>query len=202
MVLSVTRRDITAQVPNAISLARLAAGPFLLWMAYAEEPHGFRWLLLICLLSDIADGLIARRFQLTSVLGARLDSTADQLTTVAALAGLFAFEANVLRDHWLAFTSVVVFYLASDAAAVMRYGKIASFHTLLARAAAYAQGIFIMTLLFGSYREWLMNLMVAVSHAAYFEEIAIIAWVLPQWRADVRGRYWLLAKPAREDGAV
>ena len=47
-----------------------------------------------------------------------------------------------------------------------------------------------------------MNLMVAVSLAAYFEEIAIIAWVLPQWRADVRGRYWLLAKPAREDGAV
>ncbi len=197
-----TQRDITAQVPNAISLARLAAGPFLLWMAYAREPRGFRWLLLVCLLSDIADGLIARTFQLTSVIGARLDSTADQLTTVAALAGLFAFKANMLRDHWLAFTSVAGFYLASDAAAVMRYGKIASFHTLLARAAAYAQSVFIMSVLFGSYREWLMNLMVAVSLAAYFEEILIIVWVLPQWRADVRGLYWLLGKPAREAGEV
>lgn len=160
-------------------------------MASAGDLRTFKWLLLLCLLSDIADGLIARTLHLTSELGARLDSSADQLTTAAAVAGLFAFESRFIREHWLALAALAALYLEIDAGALWRYGKLTSFHTYAARAAAYAQGIFVMTLFFCGYRAWLMHLMVAISLAAYCEEIAIILR-MRQWRADVRGLYWLI----------
>src|SRR5271169_4559558 len=71
-----TKPGLLAKVPNAISLTRLAAAPILFWLAYAGNERSFKWLLLAALLSDIADGLIARTFHLVTVLGAKLDSIA------------------------------------------------------------------------------------------------------------------------------
>lgn len=185
------RTNVPAWIPNGLSLARLFASPILLWPAFAGDERTFTWLLLAALLSDIADGLIARIFHLETVLGARLDSIADQLTTVAALVGLLTLRSSVMRRHWLAFAIVGGCYVASDLAALRRYRRLASFHTYLSRVAAYAQGIFVMTLFIWSYQEWMLRLMVAISVAAYCEEIAIVTWILPEWRANVRGILWL-----------
>ncbi|HUN59315.1 MAG TPA: CDP-alcohol phosphatidyltransferase family protein [Candidatus Binataceae bacterium] len=187
-----SKPGLTAQIPNAISFARLVAAPILFWLAYSRNELIFKWLLLASLLSDIADGLIARQFNLVTVLGAKLDSIADQLTTAAAVTGLIVLRRNFMNEHWLALISIVGCYLLSDAAALMRYGRLASLHTYLARGAAYAQGIFIMTLFIWGYQQWMLPVLVTLSIAAYCEEIAIIAWMLPTWRANVRGIYWLL----------
>jgi cardiolipin synthase (CMP-forming) len=183
---------LAAQVPNAISIGRLAAAPMLIWLACIGDEQTFKWLLLAALLSDIADGLIARGFHLTTTLGAKLDSIADKLTSIAALAGLVAFRLSFVNERWPALATVIGFYVLSDLTALWRYGRLASFHTYLARAAAYAQGIFIMTLFIWGLQPWMLWAMVALSVAAYCEEIAITAWILPTWRANVRGIYWLM----------
>ena len=183
---------VVAQIPNAISLARLTATPVLLAMALVGERRMFTWLLLGCLLSDILDGAIARGFELTSPMGARLDSMADLATCIAAVAGLFAFQRNFIHAHSIALLTVVVAYAASDLGALWRFGRLASLHTYASRAAAYAQGIFVMTLFLFGFNRWLLAAMVAISVAAYCEELAIIFCVLPEWRADVRGIYWLV----------
>jgi CDP-diacylglycerol--glycerol-3-phosphate 3-phosphatidyltransferase len=187
-----TKPGLIGQVPNAISLARLMAAPILFWLAYVGNEPFFKWLLLAALLSDIADGLIARTFNLVTVPGAKLDSMADLLTSAAAVAGLIAFQLTFMREHWLALAIVIGLYVLSDAAALTRYGRLASFHTYLSRAAAYAQGIFVITLFLWGCQEWMLRVLVALSIAAYFEEIAIIVWMLPKWRANVRGIYWLM----------
>ena len=183
---------IAGQIPNALSIMRIVAAPALIALAIAGCERAFTWLLLAALLSDIADGLIARSFHLVTIVGAKLDSIADQLTTAAAVVGLMAFQLSVLHEHWLALLIVVGFYLASDLAAFWRYRRLASFHTYLARAAAYAQGIFVMTLFIWGYHGWMLRVTVALSVAAYCEEIVIIGWILPGWRANVRGLYWLI----------
>jgi phosphatidylglycerophosphate synthase len=186
-----------AQVPNAISILRLSAALPLVVLAYDCDKTAFTSLLLGSLVSDIADGFIARAFHLTTVLGAKLDSIADQLTSIAAVAGLFAFELTVMREHWLAFAMVVSLYLTIDVAALWQFGRIASLHTYLSRIAAYMQGIFIMTLLIWGYQVWTLRAMVAISIAAYCEELVIILRVLPEWRANVRGLWWLLRQGAQ-----
>jgi len=80
-------------LPNAISAFRVVLVP--VWLLAAErardtavageEPPG-HWLVIILVvlgLSDVLDGWLARRFELTSRFGATLDAVADKLAQIA-----------------------------------------------------------------------------------------------------------------------
>ncbi len=177
--------------PNAISVARICAAPVLLALVLLGRVENFKWMLLGCLLSDIADGLIARAFHLTSKLGATLDSVADILTMVMGMTGVAVFQRQFVAARWPELTLVAVFYLGEVAAALGRYGKVSSFHTLLDRIAAYMAGIFVMSLFLWGYQGWLFHITVAVYVAGLVEEMALIC-LLPEWRSDVGGIYRVL----------
>lgn len=93
-------------VPNVITLARLALVPviaYLLWRgAYGPALIVFS----SAALSDLLDGMIARRFDQRSALGAALDPVADKLSMFVAtvvlawqaLLPLWLAAAIVLRD--------------------------------------------------------------------------------------------------------
>ena len=180
-------------IPNAISLARIGAAPFLLAAALAERRGYFRWLLLACLLSDIVDGWIARTFRLTSRLGASLDSVADLLVQVVGVAGLWIFYKETVVAHRALLMMVVALYLAEVLIALLRYGRISSFHTVLVRIAAYAQGIFIISLFFWGYVPWIFYGAMGLCILAFSEELLIL-FLLAEWTPDVGGLYWILAR--------
>ena len=88
-------------IPNALSAARIGATPVLGYFAAAGAEHYFTWVLVPALLSDVADGFIARRFGLTSRLGALLDSIGDALLFFVALFGVLAFYPQLcMRTRW------------------------------------------------------------------------------------------------------
>ena len=73
-------------IPNLLSLLRLLMIPLILWL-YSEK-QAYTWALVVLLLSgltDIADGIIARKFNMVSDLGKALDPVADKLTQIATL---------------------------------------------------------------------------------------------------------------------
>ncbi|HEX5863716.1 MAG TPA: CDP-alcohol phosphatidyltransferase family protein [Casimicrobiaceae bacterium] len=91
-------------VPNVITLLRLALVPA---MAYylADEAYDMALaLFLVAALSDLADGYIARRFKLVSTFGATLDPVADKLSMLVATL-LLAWQT--LLPLWLAIAIVV-----------------------------------------------------------------------------------------------
>lgn len=178
-------------LPNAISAARIAATAILLAAVLLHRVGIFKWLLLACMLSDILDGWIARRFHLASELGATLDSIADIFTSVIGLAGLVVFQRAFVSGHWRTLVVLAGFYIVEVAASLWRYGKVSSFHTLLARVAAYTSSFFVMSLFFWGYGAWLFHATVAVYVIELAEEMALIC-VLPQWRSDVGGLYRVL----------
>jgi cardiolipin synthase len=82
-------RIVLAQLPNALSLARLACAPAMVWAIVASEHAAAFWIFLSAGVSDALDGFLARRFNLHSVLGAYLDPIADKtllVTTYVMLA--------------------------------------------------------------------------------------------------------------------
>jgi phosphatidylglycerophosphate synthase len=179
-------------IPNAISLARLLATPILLAAVLWRRPELFKWLLLACLLSDILDGLIARVFRLRSHFGATLDSTADMLVMLIMIAGVCEFQRQFVTVHFWEISVAVAFFALEIIAALWRYGRISSYHTILNRIAAYAQGIFVTSLLFWGYQGWLFHTMIALTIAASSEEFLLL-YVLPEHRVDVPGLYWALS---------
>lgn len=184
--------SVWRNTPNAISIARLCATSVLLACVLLHRVEIFKWLLLACLLSDILDGLIARTFHLTSKLGASLDSLADVVTMLIGVLGIVVFQQAFVSQHYPAVLLVVVFYVVELVASLLRYGKVSSFHTLLARVAAYMAGIFVMSLFLWGYAGWLFQMTVTVYVVSLSEEMALI-YLLPEWRSDVGGILRVLA---------
>jgi len=178
------------QVPNALSLARLLAVPVLAVLAALGREAAFTWVLIPALLTDIADGLIARLYGLESRVGAMLDSVADTLLMFVSLYGLWVFFPDVVKDHAWLVGAAVGLWLLEDVLALARYGRLSSFHTYLSKIVANLLGFFIGWLFLFGFEPWMLYVAMGASIVASLEEIALVAW-LPKWRADVRGLWWV-----------
>ncbi len=86
-------------VPNLLTIARLAAAPYLFWLVWRREYPETIVLFIAIGITDVLDGFIARRFNASSRLGAYLDPIADKLL----LSGMFVMLAwTQAIDLWLA----------------------------------------------------------------------------------------------------
>lgn len=180
-------------VPNIISSLRLISVPVLVFLAMRGDGTPFTWLLVAALVSDIADGLIARKYKLTSKVGALLDSIADALLMLVAGYGIWVFHPQVVLEYRLAFALVLTFWLLENVAALLRYGRLSSFHTYLSKAAGYAVGIFIGSLFVFGFHSWLLYLAAGLSTAGNLEELWLLS-MLPTWKADVKGVWWVRSR--------
>ncbi|MGB7739996.1 MAG: CDP-alcohol phosphatidyltransferase family protein [Steroidobacteraceae bacterium] len=180
-----------AHIPNALSVARILAAPLLVLLAVTGHEAAFTWVLVPALLSDIADGLIARVFRLQSKLGALLDSVADTLLLFASMVGIWSFHREVIDQHALAGILLVGAWLLENVVALVRYGRLSSFHTYVSKVAGYLLGIFVGVLFVFGFHSWLLYAAVGVSVLGNLEELALLK-MLPEWRPDVRGIIWIL----------
>jgi phosphatidylglycerophosphate synthase len=177
-------------VPNALSFTRILCAPVLVLMAAAGEQSIYTWVLVPALLTDAADGWIARGFGLQSRLGARLDSLGDSLVWCAGLAGLVAFQRDVLAAHRWLIGAVVAGWMLENVLAWLRYRRLSSFHTVLSKIAGVLLSVYIGVLFLFGHWNWLLWLAATASLLASAEEIWLLV-LLPQWRADVKGVWWL-----------
>jgi cardiolipin synthase len=93
------RAGIALNIPNLITLGRILLVPVVVW---AIATPGTMWiafvLFLVAGVSDAVDGYLAKRFQMTTVLGAYLDPLADKALIVSIYLTL---GINNLIPRWL-----------------------------------------------------------------------------------------------------
>src|SRR5674476_587142 len=75
-------------VPNLLSFYRILSFPVVLYFALTNRESVYFILLIINLITDVLDGFIARKFNLQTEFGARLDSFADIGMYVLAFVGV------------------------------------------------------------------------------------------------------------------
>jgi CDP-diacylglycerol--glycerol-3-phosphate 3-phosphatidyltransferase len=180
-------------LPNVLSLYRVAAAPVIAGCLLVGNRRWFVSLLVVSLLTDIADGWIARRFRLGTKIGARLDSFGDLLTFALALGGMLRFQWSALSQQPRAgaFFVFLGFYLLLMLTGLLKFGRQPSLHTYGFKIAAYLQGAcFISTFLFGLSDLFYYSVL-GWSVLACVEEICILL-LLDAPRSDVKGLYWVL----------
>lgn len=82
-------------LPNAITIARLAGIPVIVWLVFASDrsvaPSAGWWFAAISI-TDLLDGFLARKMGAESRLGRILDPLADRLLMAAGLVGLLVLQ--------------------------------------------------------------------------------------------------------------
>jgi cardiolipin synthase len=91
-------RSLIVNIPNLISFARLLSVPFTVWLILNGRLLPAFWIFVIAGLSDAADGYIAKRFNLRTVLGGYIDPIADKALLVSVFVTL-GHAAYI--DSWL-----------------------------------------------------------------------------------------------------
>lgn len=84
-------------IPNLLTLARIAIIPLCIGLWYAEIAALYGWLCVVFIaasLTDFLDGYLARKWNVTSPMGAMLDPMADKLL-VATLLILLTHDAQI-----------------------------------------------------------------------------------------------------------
>lgn len=127
-------------VPNLLSFLRLLLIPLIVWLYCVKDAHGMALAVLILSgITDIADGIIARKFNLISDFGKALDPIADKLTQIATMGCLLSRFPHM----WLPLGILVVkevFTGAMSLYAVKKSGEVkgADWHGKLCTVLLYA----------------------------------------------------------------
>jgi phosphatidylglycerophosphate synthase len=88
-------------IPNALSLSRLIFLPLLYLFILADHLTAFLIGYILIGATDFFDGLIARRFNMTSEIGKALDSIADLFFYISSAWFLYYLYHSILHQHVL-----------------------------------------------------------------------------------------------------
>ncbi|MFD2873729.1 CDP-alcohol phosphatidyltransferase family protein [Mucilaginibacter ximonensis] len=179
---------------NAITFYRLLAAPVLLTLLFYDHLTVFKWLLAVSFLTDAVDGYLARKYQVTSVFGSILDSVSDDLTIAVAIFGIILVNPEFLRKELALVVIQLILFVTQICSALIRYHKISSFHTYLAKFVTVFQGIFLVVFYWLPEPVYpLFYVVSALTILDLLEEIILVV-VIAQWETDVKGLYWVIKK--------
>jgi phosphatidylglycerophosphate synthase len=179
---------------NGITIYRIAAAPVLALLIIYGNKDVFKWMLAISFFTDAIDGFLARRFKVSSLLGAKLDSIGDDLTVAAGVVGMIVFNPAFFKEQLPVLIGLLLLFIIEVGLAFYRYGKMTTFHTYGAKIAAVAQGSFLILLFFTPEPLTILFYIAAFITAAELIEEILIVLVLPRWKANVKGLFWVLKK--------
>ncbi len=184
---------------NGITMYRLVSAPFLLLLASEGLLDWFRWLVGLSFLTDAIDGPLSRTFKFASTFGARLDSVADDATVYIFIISLWIIRPEFLLDHWIPIVCVFLLFGIQTIAALVAYKRITSFDTYMAKTAAVAQAAFFLLIFFQIGPMYLAFYCAIVITGLQLVEEIILVILLPTWRPDVKGLYWVLRENKKNE---
>ncbi len=131
MKISLKAKDVFS-IPNILSYIRILLIPVIIW-AYCEKENGLITAIAVILsgITDVADGKIARRFNMVTDIGKVLDPIADKLTQIAMMYCLLtkyelmlpAFIILIVKEIFMAVTALLEARVSQQINGALWYGK-------------------------------------------------------------------------------
>jgi phosphatidylglycerophosphate synthase len=176
-------------IPNTLSLIRIGAIPALLFLASAGYSSWLVGLMIAVGLSDAFDGTLARYLNQESDLGVKLDSWGDFAVFVSSPLIIWLYDADMFFRELGWIIAAFLAFLIPIVLGFIKFGKLTSYHTWLAKGMAWLVGIGIILLLLGE-TALLFRAGVVVLVVSAVEEIAI-TWRLDSWTSNVPSIFYL-----------
>ena len=169
-------REHFLTVPNLLSGFRLLLIPVLWGCAWLKLSWCIGIGLIVSWLTDFLDGFIARKLNMVTVLGAKLDSLADDVVLISVIAWIFMLRREIVTDHALLVLAGIGGYGFTLLVSWWKFRQFGSNLHLYSHKASSVMGylFLIHAFLFGSYHHGLFYLVIGVFIVAQVETIGIL----------------------------
>jgi CDP-diacylglycerol--glycerol-3-phosphate 3-phosphatidyltransferase len=173
-----------SQIPSILVGFRLAIAPLLAWDAFDHQISSwFVSAYILAVLSDIFDGIIARKLGVSTAQLRQADSWADISLYVCIALSVWWVYPQVVRDFQVPLIAAIAAQLLLFATSLIKFGKFPSFHTYTAK--IWGLSLLIATVsLFGFGNAAPLWLAIVLCWVNSLEEI-MMTLILPQWQCDV-----------------
>ncbi len=172
------------KAPNLVSMIRILIAPVLFVFAFQGMENWFLGTLLFSGFTDVADGFLARKFNMITPLGAHLDSWGDFTiySTMAACAWILWPE--ITQRELLYYALILFSFLLPALVGLVKFGKLTGYHTWTVKVAVLATFVGYVAL-YAELASWPFMLASILCVIAGTEEI-LITFILREERTDVR----------------
>lgn len=145
------------RIADLLSGARLLLIPAIWFAALVGDGRLVGFGLLVAGATDFFDGYVARRLGQESAAGARLDSLADNVLLISAMAWIELLHPEILRNNTMLIVATFGLYVASLSTGLVRFHQLGNLHLYSSRVAGGALYSFaVMTLIAGAYEPLLL----------------------------------------------
>lgn len=179
-------------IPNILSFYRVLSFPLVLFFILTNREFLFAIFLIINLVTDVLDGMIARMFNMQTEFGARLDSMADYLTYLLAITGILIFKSAEFAPHLSSFLFYVGLLILSVCLSLIKFKRLPSLHLYSWKIGGYIQGIFLVVLFGYEFVTPLYYFMIGWSILSALEHI-VIQLLIPRMISNAKGLYWVIS---------
>ncbi|HWZ43702.1 MAG TPA: CDP-alcohol phosphatidyltransferase family protein [Candidatus Saccharimonadales bacterium] len=174
-----------ARLPWMLVLFRLALGPGIVWLGLTRPQ---RWMTVGCivlaLVSDIYDGVLARRWRCDTSRLRRWDTLADTVFYLGVLALVMLRYPMTAQHHAVLFVALVAMELGQHLFAWMKFGRNASYHSILAKVWGLLMAAATIAFFGFGLDNWFLDAVLAWGIVCNAEGFAM-SLVLPIWQRDV-----------------
>lgn len=181
-------------IADYFSIYRLVAVPALLLAIVYERKVLTGSLLMVSFLTDAIDGYIARKKHIETPRGAKLDSIGDLITLIIGIAAFIVFETKYFLNHLPVVIVAIGLFVLQMFVALIRFRKLTSFHTYLAKITAVFMAVFLVITPIAGPVDILFYATFYLGILEAMEEIAI-TFILHKPEENVKGLYWILRRP-------
>jgi len=179
-----TFREEIFKLPNLVSSTRILIAPLMFVFAFLQMETWFLAALIFSACTDVLDGLLARKLNMITPLGARLDSWGDFTiySTMAICAWILWPE--ITQRELLYYALILFSFLLPAQIGIAKFGKITGYHTWSVKIAVFVTFVGYVAL-YAGIATWPFMLASFLCVYAGLEEI-LITLVMREARTDVR----------------
>lgn len=177
--------------PLALIAFRLLLAPAILILAYVLEDAArisIIVLMYLGLISDILDGIIARKQNLSTTRLRRMDSQTDMFFWLSIGIATWMLHPDLIRDNRIAIWIILSMEISCYAISVIRFRKETCTHAFLSKLWGITLLIAFTSLIGFNHAGWPFVLAIIMGLISHIDRI-LITLILPHWTHDVPSTY-------------
>jgi phosphatidylglycerophosphate synthase len=136
------------------------------------------------LLSDIYDGVLARRWQIDTENLRRWDTRADTLFYLCVFAVAVMRYPEAFQNRWLIIAALITAEVIQHVFAAMKYGRHASYHSIMSKIWGLMMAAAMIALLGFGVNNWFMDLTIFWGICCNVQGL-LMTLLLPTWHRDI-----------------